>query len=91
MLAEPAGMRRPVAGRSALVMTGGPFGLGDRITIVARDGHAADSLRRRRRRLLAELAEEVQAGLGHPVDLEVAFDADGTGWVVDCLPYRAIS
>ena len=81
-------LRHPSPGRSALVMTGDPFGRGRRITILTRDGEAATCLGRRRCRWLRALADEVRSGLGHPVDLEVAFDAGGAGWIVDCLPYR---
>jgi hypothetical protein len=81
-------MRRPVPEQSALVMTGDPFGGGRGITILSRDGDATASLGRRRCRWLRGLAGKVEAGLGHPVDLEVVFDASGAGWIVDCLPYR---
>lgn len=82
-------MRRPSPGRSALVMTGDPFGHGDGCTILTAEGDAAVSLGPRRCRWLRALAGEARAFLGHPVDLEVVFDSAGAGWVIDCLPYRA--
>lgn len=80
-------MRRPSPGTSALVMNGDPFGDGCDHTILTPDGNATASLGLRRCRWLRTIADEAQAGLCHPVDLEVVFDSSGTGWVVDCLPY----
>jgi hypothetical protein len=82
----------PAVHRSVLVMSGQPLGHGRGASIwtsASESDDPAEGLSRLRRWRLRGLARVAAGRLGHPVDLEMVYDAQGLGRIVDCRPYGA--
>ncbi|MCT9931189.1 hypothetical protein N5079_13285 [Planotetraspora sp. A-T 1434] len=84
--------RVPAVHRSVLAMSGHPLRRqrGTSIwTSVPETENPAESLGWMGRRRLRALARQTARTLGHPVDIEVVYDAQGIGRIVDCRSYGA--